>query len=60
MESYSCLFETEQRKQFHGWDVVKFPRPDPSKIVDNTELSDEPMLTKSTMVVSRHLIKQIL
>jgi len=48
----SSIFETEQRKQYHGWNVKEFPRPEPSKLRDNTELSSEPMQTKSTTNVS--------
>ena len=44
-------FETEQRNQFLGWDVVVHKRPQLSKIEDNTKLSTEAMLTRTTMTV---------
>ncbi|XP_039265053.2 uncharacterized protein LOC120340762 [Styela clava] len=40
---------TEQREQFHGWDVNKHKRPDPAKISDNTEHSTDPMASETTM-----------
>jgi len=44
-------FETEQRNQFHGWDVNVHKRPELSKLEDNTQLSTEAMQTQTTMMV---------
>lgn len=46
------MFETEQRQQYHGWDVEEHKRPDPAKISDNTEVSKEPMMTETMTAVS--------
>lgn len=49
---FSRQFETEQRKQYHGWDVKVHTRPDLSKLEDNTQLSSDAMQTQTTMTVS--------
>ncbi|XP_076802222.1 uncharacterized protein LOC143446468 isoform X3 [Clavelina lepadiformis] len=45
------FFKTEQKDNFVGWDVNMHKRPDFSKIMDNTELSSEPMQATTTMMV---------
>lgn len=39
---------TEQRDQFHGWDVKKHKRPEAAKLPDNTQHCDEPMSSETT------------
>jgi len=39
------MFETEQRKQFHGWDPSKYPRVEGVKLKDNTEIATGCMQT---------------